>query len=369
MGGMDWKSIDMALREFVANAIDRTMKQGDSVREAHTDCDLIVNMVPDEAQRAQKGYTRVFIEGIYEEDTSSLWKYVQELPKRFLHFTDTDLGRQILPKSEQGKANIYLNGVLVCVLEDSADAICDYNFNKSQIEIDEARKLNEYVVRGAIGKLYRDASPVDLARVFTELSRGNACLETGLDGYYLRPISWESGNEQRKANWKAAWEMVYGDAVACGHDQGVVGDMARRKGFDLGVIRQTAWLDAVKEHGVASVGSVLNENEKRGRTITPPSWEAIDALREVWGWVTATDLVGDLPMPKVKGFDELTNAESECLGFYKVGDDCIHIRNDVAGDLLYETVLEEVSHYVTKATDCSRDFQNFLMRLFIRWMR
>jgi hypothetical protein len=75
------------------------------------------------------------------------------------------------------------------------------------------------------------------------------------------------------------------------------------------------------------------------------------------------------PKPKVRGFDEISNAESECLGFYTPGTTEVHIRNDLGGDMLLETALEEVSHYVTGATDCSRDFQNFIMRLFIRWMK
>ena len=35
MGQVDWSNnVNMAIREFVANAIDRTVKQGDSVRDA-----------------------------------------------------------------------------------------------------------------------------------------------------------------------------------------------------------------------------------------------------------------------------------------------------------------------------------------------
>jgi len=63
MGEMDWGcNTDMAIREFIANAIDRTVKQGDNLRDAHTDRDLAVEIVPDSLQRAQDGYTRVFIE-------------------------------------------------------------------------------------------------------------------------------------------------------------------------------------------------------------------------------------------------------------------------------------------------------------------
>jgi len=75
------------------------------------------------------------------------------------------------------------------------------------------------------------------------------------------------------------------------------------------------------------------------------------------------------PIPKIKGFNEATEAESDCLGYVEPGGDTVYIRNDVGGDMLTEVALEEVSHYVTGSTDCSRDFQNFLMRLLIRWMK
>ena len=74
-------------------------------------------------------------------------------------------------------------------------------------------------------------------------------------------------------------------------------------------------------------------------------------------------------MPKIKGFNEIANAESDCFGFVKPGDNTVHLRNDLGGDILLETALEEVSHAVTGSSDCSRDFQNFLMRLLIRWMK
>jgi hypothetical protein len=368
MGAMDWeKDTTMAIREFIANAIDYTVKQGANVRDAHMDRDLAVEIVQDDFKRAQDGYTRVFIEA--DEDCQN---YVDELPRRFLHFSSNALGRSILPKlSDRKKAQIYYNGVFVRELSDSADSICDYNFTGDQIKIDESRNLDEYQARASIGRLYRDAGVDDLVRLFKALSDGLACLETGLDGYYIKPNSWDSGNDARKERWQEAWARVNGEnTVACGSNDGIVGDFARRKGYDLGVMQDAAWVDTVKEYGVPTVGDVLDSNERRGRTLTPPTFEAIDAVSQVWEWVSATDLLPEeCEKPMVKGFDEITNAESDCLGFYKPGTKEVYLRNDLGGEILLETALEEVAHYITGATDCSRDFQNFLMRLFIRWMR
>lgn len=367
-GALDWATnVDMAIREFVANAIDRTIKQGDNVRDAHMDRDLAVEIVPDDFMRAQAGYTRIFIESceVCEE-------YVNNLPHRFLQFSGIEQGRHILPKlGDRKKAQIYFNGVWVRELGNSPDSLCDYNFTNGQIQIDESRNLDEYVARAAVARLYRDAGVDDIARIFTALKRDVKCLETGLDSYYLKPNSWQGATAKQKETWKEAWEKVNGDSVACGHDQGIVGDFARRKGFHLSVVHENSMLDVVKEYGVPTASDVLSDNERKGRTITAPTFDAIDAVNTVWTWVTATDLIDaeKCQKPRVQGFDEVTDAESECFGFVKPGDPTVYLRNDLGGEILLETALEEVVHYITGATDGSRDFQNFIMRLFVRWMR
>lgn len=367
-GAMDWQDEGMATREFVSNALDSTVKRGIKVKDAFMDRDLAIEIVDDSSVRAQAGYTRVFIEA-----NDKVTEYVDELPRRFLHFTNTDLGRNILPKvGDRKKAQIYLNGVFVCELKNSADSLCDYNFASDQIKIDESRNLEEYTARAAIARLYRDANVDDLVRIFTALDRGVSCLETSLDAYYLKNHGWESEieSERRRENWRAAWEKVNHDSVACGLDQARIGEFAQRKGYHLGIIKESSWLDAIKDHGVPTVGDVLDDNERKGHTITAPTLEAIDAVNKVWGWITATDLIDTekCPKPHVKGFDEVTDAESDCFGFYKPGRDEVYLRNDLGGPHLLEVATHEIGHYVCGAQDGSRDFAEFFIRLLIRWL-
>lgn len=374
MGEMDWASDgNMAAREFVANAIDYTTKRGDNIREAYTDRDLIVDIVDESAVRAQSGYTRVFIqEFIDSEESGGFFQgYVDELPRRFLQFTSNDLGRRILPKlSDRKKAQIYYNGVFVRELSSSDDSICDYNFTGTQIKIDESRNLDEYQARAAIGRLYKVAGVDDLVRLFKALKDGTTCLETALDHYYLRPSAWDNDTDAHKARWQEAWTKVNGEnTVACASNDGITGEHARKKGYNLGIVKESAWVDTAKEFGVPTVHDVITPHERAGRTLTPPTFEAIEALDKVWAWVSATDLINDeCKKPLVRGFDEITDAESECLGFYEPGAEEIFIRNDLGGSILLETALEEVVHYITGAADGSRDLQSFFMRLFVRWM-
>jgi hypothetical protein len=338
-GALDWQNTDMAIREFVANAIDRTIKQGDDVREAHTDCDLIVGIVPEDARRAQAGYTRVFVEA-----NDSAQEYVDNLPHKFLHFSSVDLNKRILPKlGDRRKAQIYYNGVFVRELDSHPDSIADYNFTGGQITIDESRNLDEYSARASIARLYRDGSHDDVVRFLRAVDKGIECQETKLDCY----------------------------KVACSQADGIVGEIARRKGFNLGIIAEPSMMEIIKSFEIPTTDNVLSGEERRGRTITAPTFEAIDAVDTVWEWIAATDLIDmeKCPKPIIKGFDEITNAESDCFGFVKPGGDTVHIRNDLGGDILLETALEEVTHYVTGSGDKTRDFQNFLMRLLIRWMK
>ena len=367
-GAIDWQNVDMAIREFVANAIDRTIKAGDTVADAHTNRDLIVDIVEDDQKKAQAGYTRIFI-----ESDEKCQEYVDHLHHKFLHFSaGYDPDKHILPKlGDRRKAQIYYRGVFVRELGSHPDSISDYNFTGDQISIDESRNLDEYSVRGSIARLYRDASHDDVVKFLRAVDRGDDCLEPKLDSYYLKPDEWSSESEQQKKTWQDAWATVHGDKIACSQSDGVVGEFARRKGFSLGVVAEPSAMEVIKSFGIPTTDNVLDGEERQGRTITAPTFEAIDAVKLVWSWIEAAELL-DLekcPMPKIKGFNEITNAESDCFGFVKPGDNTVYLRNDLGGDILLETALEEVSHAVTGSTDCSRDFQNFLMRLLIQWMK
>jgi hypothetical protein len=276
-GAVDWNAGHMAAREFVANAIDRTIKQGDNVRDAYTDGDLVVRIVDESQKRAQDGYTRIFI-----EENVALLEYVDDLPHRFLHFTSIDMEKQILPKlGDRRKAQIYLNGVFVRELASHDDSLHDYNFKTGQITIDESRNLDEYSARAAIARLYRDGGVDDVVSFLKALDRNEKCLETGLDSYYLRPSQWGPEMEKAQATWKKAWQIVNGDAVACMYNNGFVGEFARRKGYTLGLIKKPGMVEVVKSFGIPTVDDVLSDNERKGRVLTAPTFEALDAVKLV----------------------------------------------------------------------------------------
>jgi hypothetical protein len=367
-GALDWEEVEMALREFVSNAIDRTLREGTQVVDARDADELRVELVDGKNVRAQDGYTRVYVEA-----TDEVTSYFKQLPTRFLQFSSDPLkNTKIQPKrgrnlTDTGKAVIYRNGVYVCEL-DGKNSLCDYNFSTSELRIDESRNLNDYVVRAAIAELYRNAGAQDLARVFRSVIDGEDSMEAGLDSYYLKNVYGSEArvNEQR-TRWQEAWALAAGDGILCGDTVHAVQALTR-KGYTPVAVANSAWKEAADFYGVPSAEKVLDSNEKLGRTETEATWAAKEAVTEVWEWVEMAGMSKGKQAPKVKGFDEATDGESECLGFYRPGGDTIWLRNDQGGAYLLETALEEIGHYVTGATDNSRDFQNFFMRIIVRLM-
>ena len=161
-GSIDWSDMGMALREFVSNSIDRTVREENgSFIPALEDGRLLVQIVPDDTLRAKDGYTRVYIEA-----NEAVQSYVAELPKRFLHFSSdpAQVTKSFLPKADRnlnGKktAVIYRAGVFVREVEDYRDdSIYDYNFKAGELQIDECRNASDYTVKAAVARLYRKAS-------------------------------------------------------------------------------------------------------------------------------------------------------------------------------------------------------------------
>lgn len=367
-GAIDWNDVSMALREFVSNAIDRTRKAQLSVREAQQEGLLRVALVEDNTMRACSTATRIYVQ--VNEDVE---RYFNELPKRFLQFSQDPLRyTKLEPKADRNLSGgtgavIYREGVYVCELPGTS--ICDYNFTKDELPIDESRNLNEYVVRSRIAKLYANAEPAALVRVIRAIVDGVKCMEASLDSFYLKDDYTTPVNKaKQKENWQKAWSLVAGDGVLCQNSK-LAAEGIIRKGYTPAVLDNSTWFDALVARGVPSQNDVLNLNELKGRVETTPSYAAHKAVQTVWEWIELADMTKGKPCPGVMGFDEVTtDGGASCHGYYTPGRDYVVIRNDLTGALVLTAALEEITHYVSGAGDNSRDFQNFLMNMIVRFM-
>jgi len=367
-GAIDWTDLGMALREFVSNGIDRTLREenGEFI-PAMLDGRLAVTPVCDEKVKAKDGYTRVYV-----ELNAEVQRYVDELPRRFLHFsTDpSQVKRSFLPKANRnmnGKttAVIYRAGVFVREIEECSEtSIYDYNFKQEELQIDECRNASDYTVKAAIAKLYRKATAAELVPVFKALVDQTPAFEASLDPYYICP-TWETPKEEQQKNWQTAWQAVAADAVMCG-PSATIADFVQRKGHDAKIIKAQGIVDAAARFGIKTDAQVLTETEKKGREITPASAAAQAAVDEVWTWLTQYNLTNDVEKPPVGCFRDVMNGGTRTLGFCdEMG---VYIADDQASGRskpLLKTALEECIHWVTKAGDASRDLQDLAFRMIV----
>ena len=176
-GVQDWDDLSMGLREFVSNAIDRTIREEGKFLPAIHDGRLQIEIVSDNQVRAKDGYTRIFV-----PFNDLVQKFYMELPKRFLHFSEPHSIRQnILTKRDRNfgsvkNAVIYRKGVFVREVQSSAHtSLFDYNFS-DELKIDEARNVDDWRVAEAAAVAMRNASTEVLTTVYRSLkrkSRGN----------------------------------------------------------------------------------------------------------------------------------------------------------------------------------------------------
>ena len=356
-GVLDWDDVGMGIREFISNAIDRTLREGGGLADNH----LSIKIVDDKDRRAKVGCTRVYV-----AMSDEVREYFGQLGKRFLHFSDnpgaakpgilTKAGRA--PEGGDG-AVIYREGVYVRTL--SGQSLFDYNFSKDQIKIDECRNSSEYYIKKAISQLLGNADTATVATVLRSAAEGTELLETQLDADYMFGDYCSNPTETQADIWARAWEVAAGpDAVVCNDTFGHA--YVQGKGYKPRVVGKLA-STLKKVSGIKTADSVLTADERQGRTILPPSSDAIEAVDWAWDLFETANLTGGKERPPVNCFQEISKAGCIPSGFYKDGGVFIHtdIANDGQNNELRKTALEELTHYITGATDASRDFQNLLL--------
>lgn len=407
-GATDWTSLDLGLREFVSNALDRAVEEGevqfvtkfirerneaepgflqlandgdfdakDAIREAladyrktATDYKNVVVRVVDESQvRAKAGFTRVFV-----PMNDDVLRFYNNLGKWFLHFSEPELlTATILPKAnrnlgERRTAVIYRRGVRVREFEQS-DTPSLYDYNLENLKLDESRKVDDWYVQYEAAQAIAGANVDQIARLWQSFLDGGRYWEHSFNHYGL-----ERGLErpEQKAVWTKAFEKVAGDNAVIATAEG--GEIAARKGYKV-VTAPEAFVQAAEKHGVATPAKVLTADQRAGREIFDSTPDAEAAVDFAWNLVVKYGVANGKDRPAVKTFRKIMDAGSQTLGFYKEG--VVYINQDIAagGSLtlgwhgltqqLLVTALEEVAHHVTGATDNSRDFQDFMLNLIV----
>ncbi len=364
-GTKDWNDVSLALREFVSNAIDG---QIDTTGDFNG---VKVEVVDESKVRAKEGTTRVFI-----PLTGKVQKFYDELGKWFLHFSEPEVvrnGVKILPKKnrnrgEKLRAVIYRRGVYVREFTGSNQAsLFDYNLD---VSLNEARTFNDWEAKHDVAVALRQADRTILAQVFNAIAKNEDRWELSLDESGLMPRSWETEEtevvEKRQVEWAAAAQTVLGDDGVFCDDVKVVGQMVEKKGFTAIPVKNKAWIDAARSNGVRTDEAILTQDDKKGREFLPANDVAIQALDIVWKAMSGLGMTNGKKKPQCGTFTEPLEGGSRSAGLHDPNKGIVYLNVEEAESLNFQAVyimVEEVVHYISGATDFSRDFQTMLVQV------
>jgi hypothetical protein len=384
-GALDWGSVNMALREFVSNALDAQFEnenfsentpRSELIKGVRRAVDSVgVSIVDVSDARAKAGTTRVYIpldkDGIIETFHKNLGRW-------FLHFAEpASVCDKILKKNNRNfkdtnkSACIYRRGVFVrqyCQHGQTGESLYDYNFG-SELQIDESRNCDDYSVRIAASRNIRGADKVTIAQYLRALPQSTEDVFENHLTSNLRIESWgdDKENEAIKETWTEAFKLAYGEgavAVQKGTLAGLISERVRNKGL-IPVVLPEAWYNAIQTNGGMTDDKAMTNEEREGITYLPATMKVIECVEKYYNLSVLFNLNCNKSIPKIGCFQKVMDAGSQTLGFWKRGTDEIYIHVDCADSLLEKVILEELCHYFTEASDMSRDFQDWLIRFAI----
>jgi hypothetical protein len=360
-GTADWTTVDLAVREFVSNAIDGQIDHTGDFNGVD------ITIVDQSKVRAKEGYTRVFI-----PLTPDIQNFYNNLGKWFLHFSDPELLKEkILPKdnrnfSEKKTPVLYRRGVYVREITNSRiDSLFDYNLD---FKLNESRTLDDYQATDNIGRVWRDAHYIQIARIFNAfLSKENFWEKYALQEYSVTSSDAEERDE-RKKNWKKAFNFVFGkQPIIFASEDGLVSQILEKKGY-VPIPMTAFWCGGAKEYGLPHYYDYITEDDKSGRTFSPATEAVKEVFDIVWNRFDSVGMLnGKTEKPQLNCFYEQFKNESQALGLYRHSTKEIFIHSDISSaknDQLVWVMVEELVHYLSNgASDFSRDFQTMLVRI------
>lgn len=350
-GSTDWKDIKLAAREFVSNALDAV----------NGNASLVAVQIVD-TTRARAGYTRVYLP-LHPD----LQDFHENLSEWFLHFSGRAWrNNAVLDKDAPSPAKIYRRGVLVRTVH--TDSLFDYNLN--DLTLDEARLAGDFSVRWSASKaLEQVTTPATVAKLLL----ADTCWEHNFD----LNASFVSGVQAQKQSgvWKGAQELAFGGkTVIATKTQDTT--LAERKGYSVRRVPETVYNAAVR-NGLRTVNQILTVDEQEGRRVDDVTHLGVIAIvRHVWEKIEPVGYTRGETFPNVFSFYQDQQSGTRTLGYYRDGG--VYINRCLVPDTvaeygvdnipskeLFAVALEELAHYVTKATDNSRDFQEFFLQLAV----
>ena len=323
-GEKDWNTAGMALREWISNVLD----QGEDIREA----DIVG---PAKSIRNSKTGVTVFV-----RMNGEVMKYWSQIGENFLHYSNRQ-DIKLLPKAQPSKMKVYRRGVLIRSFDDHS--LFDYNLD---FDVSENRNGSSdsmlSKIRNTIAYNFESAMDDVIRRKILKAVVGSVtCFEADWESYIYIGYSWDNTLE------KIGGTYVPNNILPGVGKEGSY--IVSPKWYDM-IVARNEDLDGMKEISLA---------EQKGFTTIPATNQVMDNFNRCWEFLDMIGMIGDTVKPTVECF-KTSGATPGVLGMYTPATRTISIWNDQRASM--QTMLEEICHHVSGASDCTRDFQEFLFR-------
>jgi len=332
-GAIDWNNLDMALREYVSNAIDNPPYQIGGY-------DWSPSGIP--------GHTRIFIP--YNDHVR---EYHSAIATRFLHFRQLEK-LKFIPKGDKSPPRIYRKGVFIRQLQPNKsngfeESLFDYNFDK-ELPIDECRNLDDAIcMRHIATSLSSDDSA--LIAVFQAIRDERKIFELQVPYYSL------NGNPR----WAKLWQQVAGATLISSDKR--LNQIAEKRNISVITlpVGGTSFFQEMQTYGVPTINSIVGSDLTKNVTIVKLRKATEQKVFQIYRALRARGRVEGKECPKIISFVKNTNNNETLRGYYdkKIKAVCINVDNATCTS----TILEELAHYFTGADDFTRDLQNYAFNL------
>jgi hypothetical protein len=321
-GELDWTAISMAIREFVSNALD----QGGFALE-------VVDDITEE-----ENHTAVFI-----PYTQEVKNYHKNIDKYFLAISGEDF---VVGDNPNGTLRVYRKGVLVY----ESDEKSLFRYNISSISVDESRNADSSSVSCSIAFNLHKMSDEQAERYVKALVESEECFEATLNTNYIY-------RNLIADKLKAAFNRLYPSYHLTTPN---LLQYCSKKYKKLKVIPQTK-ASYLIEVGLPFADTDLGDvGATNGCSPIPVNGDCKRIFNRIWRKLEKHGLTQGKTKPPLKMFVKPMDNGMVLNGYYDPATKSVFIERD---SVSANVILEEISHYITEANDCTRDFQDFAFKV------
>jgi len=326
-GELDWTTIGMAVREFVSNALD----------QGGFESKLVEDITEEENRTA-----------VYIPYTQEVKNYHENVEKYFLAFSGEDF---VVGDNPNGTLRVYRKGVLVY----ESDEKSLFRYNIPTISVDESRNADSSSVNCSVAFNLHKMSDEQAERYVKALVEGEEFFETTLNTNYIY-------RNLIADKLKAAFNRLYPNYHLT---TPVLLQYCSKKYKKLKVIPQTK-ASYLLEVGLPFADTEMgNTGAENGCSPVPVTADCKRIFNRIWRKLEKNGLTKGKEKPPLKMFVKPMDNGVVLNGYYDPATKSVFIERD---SVSANVILEEISHYITEANDCTRDFQDFAFKVAATWI-